>query len=150
MNGVWSFSSVVKLNQICKERCEVFQLQCILDCTPDDITYLSKCIRDVTGCFSGKLSMLHWLCHLLVSIFIFTKISPKLIYINISACPCEIDCLDGCTDCTHPVCQCDLSVSLINNGPRIMFEPLVSRIRNIISIKIHLDVIKFNRKYNGS
>ena len=49
--------SVVDLNRICKERCEASHLQCILDCPTDDVTCLSKCIREETDCFSGKLSM---------------------------------------------------------------------------------------------
>ena len=32
------------------------------------------------------------------------------IFISISDCPCQINCLDGCDDCPNTVCQCEVSI----------------------------------------
>ena len=45
---------VPDLNLACKERCEINQVECILNCPNDDIACISECVRDNTLCLSGK------------------------------------------------------------------------------------------------
>ena len=45
---------VLELNEVCKERCEVILLDCILQCDPNDTTCLSQCIREDTNCIDCK------------------------------------------------------------------------------------------------
>ena len=90
---------VVDLNEICTEKCEENQLQCILNCLSNDPACLSQCIREETECTNGKF---------FIEIIYSIKVESPLKNV-ISACPCELNCLDGCTDCDNPVCECEVS-----------------------------------------
>ena len=90
---------VIDLNEICIERCEASHLQCILNCPSNDVNCLSQCIREESECFNGKF---------IIEIISSIKVETPL-QIVISACPCELNCLDGCTDCDNPVCECEVS-----------------------------------------
>ena len=56
----------------------------------------SGCIQAVTAPVFHGLFYFRWL----------------LITLYILDCPCEIGCLDGCDDCSNPVCQCEVSFSI--------------------------------------
>ena len=89
---------VIDLNEICTERCEASHLQCILNCPSNDVNCLSQCIREETECTNGKF---------FIEIIYSIKVETPLKNV-ISACPCELNCLDGCTDCDNPVCECEV------------------------------------------
>ena len=84
------------------ERCDAVLLQCILECPTDDTNCLSGCIRDGIAIMamnvlivSNSYYHLNWL----------SEQPFKLIF-----SPCELNCLEGCTDCENPVCQCEVSL----------------------------------------
>ena len=31
------------------------------------------------------------------------------IWIKFSVCPCEVDCIEGCSSCQNPICSCNVS-----------------------------------------
>ena len=86
--------SVPDLFDVCIERCETAQLECILNCE-NDLMCLSQCISGATSCIEGKFR----------SLFYFYKI----LWCS-KDCPCQINCLDGCDDCPNSVCQCEVSI----------------------------------------
>ena len=92
--------SVPDLFDVCIERCETAQLECILSCE-NDLMCLSQCISDATSCIEGQLKC---------SFDFSTFYGNEKILNSISDCPCQINCYDGCDDCPNPVCQCEVSI----------------------------------------
>ena len=48
-------ADIVELNKVCKERCEVILLDCLLQCPSHDNACLRQCIRAETECVNCKL-----------------------------------------------------------------------------------------------
>ena len=82
-----------ELRDACTERCETSLLECILECS-NDTACLTNCIRLETECINGKSYEFEHL----------SLLKDELE--SLSDCPCENNCLEGCEDCSNPVCEC--------------------------------------------
>ena len=47
------FLRVPELKELCLDKCEIAQLECILDCN-NDVNCISDCIRHATDCIEGN------------------------------------------------------------------------------------------------
>ena len=91
---------VPDLNVACTDRCEEISVECITNCETDSAC-ISLCVRETIECTNGNYSYYYE--------FKFLNESKK-IQIIYSACPCELNCLDGCDDCDNPVCDCQVKL----------------------------------------
>ena len=120
------------MNAICTDRCETAALECIIGCE-NDVNCISGCLRDQAECSQGKsvrggrpgsikmytgctVQPLYFTASFILdgfSIMLYMAFD-NVIYFSLKFldCPCEIGCLDGCDDCSNPVCQCEVSFSI--------------------------------------
>ena len=73
----------------CIGKCEAAYLKCTSNCL--DTNCLLDCAREITTCTNGAV----------ILFFLFP------ILLNL-ACPCQLDCPNGCSDCRNPICFCDV------------------------------------------
>ena len=119
---------VPDLNAVCNDRCEITALDCIIGCE-NDVNCISGCLRDQTECSNGKSKLkreprtapaasgcvTHRVYRLYSTASVFYGVFNfrwLLITLYILGCPCGIGCSDGCDDCSNPVCQCEVSLSM--------------------------------------
>ena len=93
---------VPDLNVACTDRCELNSLDCFARCNANDSACWSQCLRENTECIKCKIT----------SCYAFMHYYRYMHCKNISsACPCEVNCLDGCDECDNPVCDCQVRFS---------------------------------------
>ena len=80
------------LSLVCKSKCDDECLQCATHCGSSEC--LLECNRVWATCGDGKYP---W--------------SLRLEPLFILACPCYIDCINGCDGCENPICFCNVGWS---------------------------------------
>ena len=101
-------------------------MECVTTCSSSDC--LVECNRAAVTCGDGKYGSydIYTICIQSYTVCSL-RLLQRLIFILVSkihlACPCHIDCIDGCNGCDNPICFCNVSQN---------FNSLLSKLEKLV------------------